>query len=245
MPLLARKNWDEHVADAEEVARCDAFQAIRDRIVELASPTHGEVAVDIGSGTGLLSLMLAPRVTQLWAIDISPHMCDYLRTKVASADLANVHVAVASAVSLPLVDDAADIVVSNYCLHHLRDADKERAIAEAYRVLRPGGHLVIGDMMFSVGVATPRDRRVILSKAALLLKKGPAGVLRLLKNALRFVTGRWERPSRPEWWRDALVRGGFEQVELLELEHEGGIAAARKPAQGDSRGRGRAVRPLP
>lgn len=229
MPLLARKNWDEHVADAEEVARCDAFQAIRDRIVELANPTDGDVAVDIGSGTGLLSLMMAPRVTQLWAIDISPHMCEYLRTKVASASLENVHVAVASAVSLPLVDSAADIIVSNYCLHHLRDADKERAIAEAFRVLRPGGRLVIGDMMFSVGVATPRDRKVILSKALLMLKKGPAGVLRLLKNAWRLLTFRWESPVRPDWWREALARGGFEEISVVEFEHEGGIAAARKP----------------
>ncbi len=229
MALLTRKNWDAHVADAEEVARCDAFQAIRDRIVELADPADGETAVDVGSGTGLLSLMVAPRVAQLWAIDISPHMCDYLRTKVASAGLENVHVAVASAVSLPLVDETADIVVSNYCLHHLRDSDKERAIAEALRVLRPGGRLVIGDMMFSVGVGTPRDRKVIVSKAFLMLKKGPAGVWRLLKNAWRLVTFRWESPARPEWWRDALSRGGFVEVEMWELEHEGGIAAARKP----------------
>ena len=229
MALLTRKNWDEHVADAEEVARCSAFQEIRDLIVQLAVPASDDVVVDVGSGTGLLALMFAPRVKKVWAIDISPQMCDYLRAKAESAELDNIPVAVASAVSLPLVDETADVVVSNYCLHHLRDRDKERALAEAYRVLRPGGRLVIGDMMFRVGVARSRDRRVVVSKAVAILRKGPAGVARLLKNALRILTFRWERPAGAEWWRDALRRAGFAEVRVEELEHEGGIASARKP----------------
>lgn len=229
MSLLTRKNWDEHVADAEEVARCDAFQRIRDRIVERAAPAGDDVVVDVGSGTGLLALMFAPRVEKVWAIDISPQMCDYLRAKAESAELDNVAVAVASAVSLPLVDQSADVVVSNYCLHHLRDRDKERALAEAYRVLRPGGRLVIGDMMFRLGVAHQRDRRVVVSKALAILRKGPAGVARLLKNALRILTFRWETPAGPEWWRDAVPRAGFADARIEALEHEGGIASARKP----------------
>jgi len=51
-------------------------------------------------------------------------MNEYLRVKAASAGLGNLETALASAVSLPLVDASADLVVSNYCLHHLADADK-------------------------------------------------------------------------------------------------------------------------
>ena len=75
----------------------------------------------------------------MWAIDSSPAMNAYLRVKATSADLDNVETVLASAVSLPLVDDVADLVVSNYCLHELRSVDKHRALAEARRVLKPAG----------------------------------------------------------------------------------------------------------
>ncbi|MDQ3677721.1 MAG: methyltransferase domain-containing protein [Actinomycetota bacterium] len=223
------KDWNRHVTDAEEIARGTGFRHLRDRILELAAPQATDVVVDIGSGTGLLSLKLAPLVEQVWAIDISASMVDYLRTKAASAGLQNVDAAVASAVSLPLVDAFADLVVSNYCFHHMGDLDKRRALQEAMRVLRPGGRLVIGDMMFDFAPDDPRNRAVIAGKARAMLHKGPAGVLRLAKNAVRLACGRWERPARAQWWRFALTEAGFTDVEVTLLEHEGGLAWARRP----------------
>src|SRR5947209_6671304 len=170
MVLSPAKDWDKHVVPAEDVARSDGFQELRDRILELAAPRSGEVAVDIGAGTGLLALALAAEVDKVFAVDISQQMAEYLSVKATSAELENIETAVASAISLPLVDGAADLVVSNYCFHHLRHADKERALAEIHRVLRPGGRLVFGDMMFRVSLARPRDRRVIAGKAAALLR---------------------------------------------------------------------------
>lgn len=223
------KNWDNHVAHAEEVARGPGFARLRDRILELAAPAPGEIAVDVGSGTGLLSLELAPVVDRVWAIDIAPAMAEYLQVKAASAGLENITTATASATSLPLVDATADLVVSNYCLHHLDDAGKRRALAEARRVLRPGGRLVFGDMMFAVGLSDPRDRRVVASKVRAMLAKGPAGAWRLARNAGRFASGRWERPARPGWWEAALREAGFADVAVEPLAHEGGIARARRP----------------
>lgn len=229
MLISQGKDWDKHVVPAEDVARSEGFQDLRDRILELADPRGGDVAVDVGAGTGLLTLPLAERVEKVFAVDISQPMVDYLATKATSAELDNVEAAVATAISLPLVDAGADLVVSNYCFHHLCDADKERALAEAYRVLRPGGRLVFGDMMFRVSVASGRDRRVLSDKARALVRKGPAGLARLLKNGARLAAGRWETPARAEWWADALRRAGFVDVEVSQLEHEGGIAAARRP----------------
>ncbi|MGO9249269.1 MAG: class I SAM-dependent methyltransferase [Solirubrobacteraceae bacterium] len=224
------KNWDAHVTDAELIARSAGFRELRDRIVELAEPQTGDIVVDVGSGTGLLALAFAQRTARVWAIDSSPAMNEYLRVKATSADLDNVETVLASAVSLPLVDELADLVVSNYCLHELRSAEKDRALAEARRVLKPGGRLVIGDMMFSFHPMRSRDRRVVSVKLRTLARRGLPGVWRLLKNAARQATGRGEHPANSSWWQEALERAGFERIRIETLAHEGGIAIGETPA---------------
>lgn len=228
MPVVS-KDWDRYVAEAEEVARSAGFQALRDRIIALSEPAPDEVVVDVGAGTGLLTLPIARVAKQVWAIDISAPMCDYLRAKSASAGLDNVDTAVASAISLPLVDASADLVVSNYCFHHLDHAGKRRALAEVHRVLRPGGRLVFGDMMFRVSVVDPRDRQVVATKVKGMLRKGPGGMGRLVKNGVRFAGRRWEQPARAPWWEQALANAGFTAVTVEVLEHEGGIGKACRP----------------
>lgn len=227
--VTMEKQWDAHVIDAEEVARTPGFCDLRERLLALASPQAGDVVVDVGAGTGLLSLALAEQGLEVWAVDISPAMCDYLRSKAASAGHEQLRVCVGSAVSLPLVDRSADLVVSNYCFHHLSDDDKRRALAEVRRVLRPGGRLVFGDMMFTLRLVEPRDRKVVVDKVRAMVRKGPAGVVRLARNGLRLAGGRWEHPAAAAWWEAELAASGFEDVRVDVLAHEGGIAVARRP----------------
>src|SRR5665213_891531 len=226
---FASKNWDDHVRDAEQLARGAGLQAMRDRILELARPAADEVVVDFGAGTGLLALAVADDVRKVWAVDSSRAMSEYLQVKAESAELSNVRVVLASVTSVPLVDCVADVVVSNYCLHELADRDKRQALSEAFRLLRPGGRLVVGDMMFSLNPSGPRDRRIISDKLRAIGRRGPSGWVRLAKNALRLVSGRWEHPRRAAWWRGALEQAGFERVSVELLRHEAGIAAGYRP----------------
>jgi ubiquinone/menaquinone biosynthesis C-methylase UbiE len=224
------RDWDSRVADAELIARSRGFRQLRDRILEIADPGPQDTVVDVGSGTGLLALAFAERAARVWAVDSSPAMTRYVGAKASSAGLDNIEPVLASAVCLPLVDRVADLVVSNYCLHELRNADKDRALAEAARVLKPGGRLVIGDMMFSLNPMHPRDRRIVTSKLRQLASRGVPGVWRLLKNGARLLSGRWEYPANAIWWQEALKRTGFDRVSIEMLPHEGGIAVARAPS---------------
>lgn len=233
--------WDDRVEAWEQVAASGAFLAIRDRIVELAEPREDDVVVDLGAGTGLLALALAPHVRELVAVDISERMLGRLDEAAAADGVDNLEPLEADLRRLPLEDESATLVVSNYAFHHLDDPGKELALAEARRILRPGGRLVICDMMFSLSLES-RDRRLLWEKIRALLRRGPAGVVRIVRNAVRLVAGRWEQPATPESWQQMLEARGFEQVRIELLAHEAAVAVARRPQIRTAAARARAVR---
>jgi SAM-dependent methyltransferase len=215
------------------MAASPGFQALRDLILARARLSASDRLLDVGAGTGLLAEAAAPRVASVVAIDSSLAMCGRLEKKLARQRVTNVRVLTNNATNLQLDDDAIDVVVSNYCLHHLRDEDKLRALAEIGRVLRPGGRLVVADMMFQLRVAERRDVSVLAGMVGRMVRRGPSGWLRLLRNALRILRGRWEHPAGVEWWQKALVESGFIEVRVHPLAHEGGIALAQKPSGDD------------
>lgn len=223
------KSWDRRVRQADELSRSPGFREIRDRIIERAAPEATDRALDVGSGTGLLALALASHCHGVWAIDVAPAMVEHLRWVVAGQGLDNVYPLVASAAILPLEDGSIDLVVSNYCLHHLNEGEKRLAVAEAFRVLRPSGRFVFGDMMFGWSPGIERNREIVWEKVRTMARRGPAGYARILSNVVRMLAGRGERPAPPEWWRAALLEAGFDGIQIDLLPHEGGIASAAKP----------------
>lgn len=223
------KNWNTHVDNMEQLADTAAFRDLRDRILGMSGLWKEATVLDVGAGTGLLALAAAPQVARVYAVDSSREMCRRLADKAASGGLGNVEVAVASATALPHAPGSVDIVVSNYCFHHLTNSEKALALAEIRRVLRPGGRVVFADMMFRISLMSRRDRGVILRVTRRMVAHGPAGVVRVLRHALRLATGHSEHPVSIDWWRDALLAAGFVAVTVEALDHEGGIASARQP----------------
>lgn len=228
--LLHRdKDWDRHVRHADELSRTPGFRELRNAILERAKPEPHERALDIGTGTGLLALPLAERCAGVWAIDISPAMVEHLRWVVVGRQLTNLYPLEGSAASLPLEDASVELVVSNYCFHHLDEAGKRRSLEEMFRVLTPGGRIAFGDMMFGWSPVAGRNRKVVGSKVRSMARRGPAGFARIARNAFKVMAGNGEHPAPPEWWREAIEATGFTDVSVECLAHEGAIAAARKP----------------
>jgi SAM-dependent methyltransferase len=220
--------WDDRVESWEAVAASPAFRRLADVICALAEPRPDDEVVDLGAGTGLLTLALAPTVRAVTAVDSSTAMLGRLSEKAARAELSNIRPVVADLRCLPLPDESVTLAVSNYALHHLSDEAKELALGEVRRVLIPGGRLVLCDMMFALSL-DPRDRRVILDKLLLLGKRGPAGLARIAKNGIRILTRSWEHPAPVRSWERMLARRHFGDISVRLLEHEAGVALARRP----------------
>jgi ubiquinone biosynthesis O-methyltransferase len=116
-------------------------QIEREVIYEYLKPMPGIEILDIGCGTGIYCLELAQLGAKVTGIDISEAMLTKARTKAARQGL-EIQFFCADARKLPFQDESFDAVVSVTALEFVPDL--REALEEAYRVLRPGGRLVVG-----------------------------------------------------------------------------------------------------
>lgn len=215
-----------------------AFELIRERLMTLADAHGTDRVLDLGAGTGFLAMPIAATGASVVALDLSEAMLAMLERRAREFDyrLEPVHGDLRAA-SFP--DRSFTLVVSNYVLHHLSDEEKHAIVRRCFRWLDHGGRLVFADMMFSTGLRSARDRRIVASKVRRLIRRGPAGAWRILKNVWRFALARRERPAPPEFWVRVLQEAGFVDVHVEEPVGDAGIVWARRPVPAQPQ------RPLP
>jgi arsenite methyltransferase len=118
----------------------------------------GDRIVDVGSGAGIDSLIAARMVApdgEVIGIDMTPAMLEKARRAAAESGLQNVEFRMGYAEAMPIEDGWADVIISNGVLNLM--PDKQAALKEMARVLKPGGRIQIGDILVQKEV--PEDAR--------------------------------------------------------------------------------------
>ena len=161
--------------------------------IALASLTEGETVLDLGSGAGFDCFLAANKVGKsgrVIGVDMTPEMIQKARENAEKGNYGNVEFRLGEIENLPVADNSVDIVISN-CVINLAP-DKGRVFTEAFRVLKPGGRLMISDMV--------------------LLKELPD----FIKNSIEAYIGCLSGAMMRDEYIEAVKAAGFQEVSIID-----------------------------
>ena len=161
--------------------------------VALASLREDETVLDLGSGAGFDCFLAANRVGntgRVIGVDMTPEMIEKARENARKGNYQNVEFRLGEIENLPVADSSVDVVISN-CVINL-SPDKRRVFNEAFRVLKPGGRLMVSDIV--------------------LLRELPD----FIKDSIEAYIGCLSGAIMKDEYIDAIKAAGFEKVRIID-----------------------------
>jgi len=161
--------------------------------VALASLKEGEIVLDLGSGAGFDCFLAASRVGtegKVIGVDMTPEMLDRARANACKGNYQNVELRLGEIENLPAADNSVNVIISN-CVINL-SPDKKRVFKEAFRVLKPGGRLMVSDI-------------VVLKELPANIKKSVAAYIGCLAGAMKKTD-----------YLKAIKTAGFKKVKIVD-----------------------------
>jgi SAM-dependent methyltransferase len=201
----------------------------------LAALEPGQIVLDLGSGGGIDVLLSARRVGpagKVYGLDLTDDMLALARENQRKSGAQNVEFLKGSIESIPLPDGSVDVIISN-CVINLA-SDKDAALKEAFRVLKPGGRFAVSDVVVRGDIPDDVRRSMELWVGCV------AGALRDTEYQTKLTAAGFADVSVESWReyeladaRSFLAAGGLD-VDRLAAEMDGRVASAfiraRKPA---------------
>ena len=160
--------------------------------VALASLKEGETVLDLGSGAGFDCFLAAKKVGKrgkIIGVDMTPEMIDKARENARKGGYKNVEFRLGEIENLPVADNSTDITISN-CVINL-SPNKKRVFEEAFRTMKPGGRLMVSDIV--------------------LLKELPEAI----KNSVEAYVGCLSGAIMKDRYLAAIENAGFDGVKIL------------------------------
>jgi len=170
-----------------------AFSLGCGNVVGFASLEAGETVLDLGSGLGLDCFLAAKKVGgkgRVIGVDMTPEMIDKARENARKGNYRNVEFRLGEIENLPVADSSIDVIVSN-CVINL-SPNKRRVFKEAFRVLKPGGRLMISDIVLS--------------------KELPEAIKKSVKAYIGCLSGAIMKDK----YINVIKEAGFQQVKIIE-----------------------------
>jgi len=174
-------------------------------LVEASGAGPDDTVLDVACGPGLVSCAFARVAWQVTGIDLTPAMIERARALAAEQRLTNLIFQLGDVLPLPFPDAAFSIVVSRFAFHHF--LDPAAVLAEMRRVCRPGGRVVVADLMASPDPA----KAAAFHRMEILRDPSHARALTLVELRALFSEAGFAAPAEAFWRMDIDVEGLLER----------------------------------
>lgn len=216
------KDWANEYDNT--LGKIDRHHQLLNLVVELSDVKQGQKVLDIGCGTGLLSLKFLKKADcSITGIDSSQEMLSIFNDKIMKLGLSyRIATKLEDAADLNFEENSFDVVASTVTLHHLKN--KLPTIEKIHDILKPGGRFVLGDIdMDTTGKITDPNRLLRLLEwlkeeyVLALTEGGPEAFSRMYDNGKKHILNDGEYCISFKQWSDLCTNAKFSKVTVRPL----------------------------